>query len=106
MIIAIPTQNAEPWKDYRSKEVSDGSGIILYLRALQGHSGRNPTDPSLQDKVIIQSNFFQYIYHIGRAINLHSIMNSVLIPGSQTFEQTTDSILSACGSSGQQSQGS
>ena len=74
---------------------------ILDLRALQGHSGRNPTDPSLQDNVIIRSNFFQYIYHIGCAINLHSIMNSELIPGSQKFEQTTDSILSACGSSGQ-----
>ena len=81
---------------------TDPSGQeILYLRALQGHSGRNPTDPSLQDNVLIQSNFFQYIYHIGCAINLHSIMNSVLIPGSQKFEQTTDSILSACGSYGQ-----
>ena len=26
MIIAIPTQNAEPWKDYRSKEVAVYSG--------------------------------------------------------------------------------
>ena len=25
------------------------AGEILYLRALQGHSGRNPIDPSLQD---------------------------------------------------------
>ena len=27
------------------------SGIIVYLRALQGHSGRNLIDPSLQDNV-------------------------------------------------------
>ena len=54
---------------------------ILDLRALQGHSGRNPIDPSLQDNVLIPNNF-EYIYHIGCAINLHST-NSGLIPGGQ-----------------------
>ena len=29
---------------------------ILYLRALQGHSGRNPIDPSLQENVLIPDN--------------------------------------------------
>ena len=62
----------------------DSSGQeILYLRALQGHSGRNPIDPSLQDNVLIPNNFFEYIYHIGCAVNLHSITNSGLIPGGQ-----------------------
>ena len=58
---------------------TDSSGTILYLRALQGHSGRNPIDPSLLDNVLIPNDFFEYIYHIGCAINLHSIMNSGLI---------------------------
>ena len=57
------------------------SGIIVYLRALQGHSGRNLIDPSLQDNVVIQSGFFHHIYHIGCAFNLHSIINNGLIPG-------------------------
>ena len=35
--------------------------------------------------VIIQRNFFQYIYHDGCAINLHSIINSGLIPGGQNL---------------------
>ena len=56
---------------------------ILFLRAAQGHSGRNPIDPALQDNVLIPNNFFEYIYHIGCAINLHSITNSGLIPGGQ-----------------------
>ena len=56
---------------------------IVYLRAPQGHSGRNLIDPSLQDNVIIQSEFFQHIYHIGCAFNLHSIINNGLIPGGQ-----------------------
>ena len=69
----------------RFQYCTDSSGIILYLRALQGHPGRNLIDPSLQDNVIIQSNFFQYIYHVGCAINLHSIINSGLIPGGQSL---------------------
>ena len=60
---------------------ADPSGETLYLRVLQGHSGRNLIDPSLQDNVLIPDNFFEYIYHIGCAINLHSIMNSGLILG-------------------------
>ena len=67
---------------------TDPSGQeILYLRALQGHSGRNPIDPSLQDNVLIPDIFFEYMYHIGCAINLHSIMNSGLIPGGQNLSQ-------------------
>ena len=64
----------------RFQYCTDPSGQeILYLRALQGHSGRNPIDPSLQDNVLIPNNFFEYIYHIGCAVNLHSITNSGLI---------------------------
>ena len=79
----------------------DFSGTLLNLRALQGHSGRSLIDPSLQDNVIIRDGFFKYIYHVGCAINLYSIINSGLIPGGQKFEQQTDNILSACGSHGQ-----
>ena len=59
------------------------SGTILYLRALQGHSGRNLIDPLLQDNVIIQRGLFLHIYHIGCAFNLHSIINNGLILGGQ-----------------------
>ena len=60
-------------------------GTMVYLRALQGHSGRNLIDPSLQDNVIIKSNFSKYIYHVGCAINFHSIINSGLISGGQSL---------------------
>ena len=62
---------------------TDVSGITVYLRALQGLSGRNLIDPSLQDNVVIQSEFFHYIYHIECAFNLHSNINNGLIPGGQ-----------------------
>ena len=67
----------------RFQHCTDVSGKIVYLRALQRHSGRNLIDPSLQDNVIIQSGFFHHIYHIGCAFNLHSIINNGLIPGGQ-----------------------
>ena len=67
----------------RYQYCSDIPGTIVYLRALQGHSGCSLIDPSLQDNVKIQSGFFQHIYRIGCAFNLHSIINSGLIPGGQ-----------------------
>ena len=71
----------------RFQYCTDSSGRILYLRALQGHSGRNLVDPSLQDNVLIPDGFFKYIYHVGCAINLYSIINSGLIPGGQNLSK-------------------
>ena len=103
-------ENSQYWSDelWKSKMAGDG-GIkkrfqhctdpsgqeILDLRALQGHSGRNLIDPSLQDNVLIPNDFFEYIYHIGCAINLHSIPNSGLIPRGQDSDRDrqTDGIL-------------
>ena len=67
---------------------TDPSGQeILYLRALQCHSGRKSIDPELQDNVLIPNNFFECIYHIGCAIKLHSITNSGLIPEGQNLRK-------------------
>ena len=72
---------------------TDSSGQeIFYLRALQGHPGRNPIDPSLQDNVLIPDNFFEYIYHIGCAISLHSIKNSGWIPGGQNSSKERQTV--------------
>ena len=72
----------------RFQYCTDPSGQeILYLRTLQGHAGRNSIDPELQDNVLIPNDFFEYIYHIGCAINLHSNTNSGLIPGGQNLSK-------------------
>ena len=71
----------------RYQYCSDDSGRILYLRALQGHSGSNLIDPTLQDNVMIGTGIFHYIYHIGCAFNLHSIINNGLIPGGQDLSR-------------------
>ena len=95
-------ENSQYWSDEMWKSKMAGGGgnnkrfqyctdpsgqEILYLRALQGHSGRNLIGLSLQDNVVIPDNFFQYICHIGCAINLHSIMTSGLIPGGQVLSK-------------------
>ena len=67
----------------RYQYCSDDSGTMIYLRALQGHSGSNLIDPTLQDNVVIGSGIFHCIYHIGCAFNLHSNINNGLIPGGQ-----------------------
>ena len=67
----------------RYQYCSDNLGTIIYLRALQGHSGSNLIDPTLQDNVLIGTGIFPYIYHVGCTFNLHSIINNGLIPGGQ-----------------------
>ena len=67
----------------RFQYCADSSGTILYLRALQGHSGRSLIDPTLQDNFIVLDGFFKYTLHVECAINFHSIINSGLIPGGQ-----------------------
>ena len=67
----------------RYQYCSDNSGTILYLRALQRHSGHNLIDPTLQANVIIQRGIFHHIYHIECAFNLHSIINNGLVAGGQ-----------------------
>ena len=57
----------------RFQYCTDPSGQeILYLRALQGHSGRNSIDPSLQDNVLLPDNFFEYFCHIGCAESVYT----------------------------------
>ena len=100
-------ENSQHWSDemWKSKMAggggnkqifqycTDSSGQeILYLRALHGHSGRNPIDPSLQDNVQIPDNFFHYINHIGCAISLHSITNSGLIAGGQNSSRERQTV--------------
>ena len=71
----------------RYQYCSDNSGTILYLRALQGHSGSNLIDPTLQDSVLIGTGIFPYIYNVGCTFNLHSIIKNGLVPGGQILSR-------------------
>ena len=78
---------------------SDSSRTILYLRALQGRSGRNSIDPPLQDNVLIPNGFPQL--HLSRRMCNQFHHQFRIDTGRTKFEQQIDSILSACGSHGQ-----
>ena len=71
----------------RYQYCSDYLGSIIYLRALQGHSGSNLIDSTLQDNVLIGPGIFPYIYHVGSNFNLHSIVSNGLIPGGQNLSR-------------------
>ena len=71
----------------RYQHCSDNLGTIIYLRALQGHSGSNLIDPTLQDNVLIGTGIFPYIYHVGCTFNLYSIINNGLVPGGQNLSR-------------------
>ena len=66
---------------------SDNWGTVIYLRALQGHSGSNLIDPTLQDNVLIGPGIFPYIHHVGCTFNLYSIINNGLVPGGQNLSR-------------------
>ena len=71
----------------RYQYCSENLGTIIYLRALQGHSGSNLIDPTLQDNVLIGPGIFPYIYHVGSTFNLYSILSNGLIPGGQNLSR-------------------
>ena len=71
----------------RYQYCSDNLGSIIYLRALQGHSGGNLIDLTLQDNVLIGTGIFPYIYHVGSNFNLHSIISNGLVPGGQNLSR-------------------
>ena len=71
----------------RYQYCSDYLGSIIYLRALQGHSGDSLVDLASQDNVLIEPGIFPYIYHVGSNFNLHSIINNGLVPGGQDLSK-------------------
>ena len=83
----------------RYQYCTDSSGTIVYFRALQGHSGRNLIDPSLQDTVIGNSEQLLPAY-LPRWMCVQSSFNHQLWTNTRRseFEQQTDSVLSARGS--------
>ena len=76
----------------RFQNCTDPSGQeFLYLRALQGHSGRHPIDPSLQDNMLIPNDFFEYISH--RMCDQFALHHEFRIDTRRTnIEQKTDGI--------------
>ena len=71
----------------RYQYCSDYLGSIIYLRALQGHSGDSIIDLAMQDHVLIGPGVLPYIYHVGSNFNIPSILSNGLIPGGQNLSR-------------------
>ena len=64
----------------------DCPGRLLYFPAIEGrsgkaHSGNAPTNPVLQDNVLLPMNFTKYVYHVGHGNELRSTVRNGLVPG-------------------------
>ena len=91
----------------RFQYCTDSSGQeILYLRALQGHSGRNPNDPFTPGQCVNSGQFFRVhlSYWMCSQFTLHHKFR--INNGRTKFKQgKTDGILYSCESHGSGSQG-
>ena len=77
---------------------------ILYLRALQGHSGRKLIDPSLTGQCINSEQFLR-VHFSHRMCNQFTFHHEFRIDTGRTeLEQKTDGILFVCGSYEQRKQ--
>ena len=68
------------------------SDNFLYFRAIQGHSGGNVVDPLLHNNVLLQDDFGEYIYNIGSAFEMHSMIKCGLIPGGKSLRRDMQSV--------------
>ena len=64
----------------------NSSNQFLYLRAIQGHPGET-IDLELQDHVLIPEGFIEYLYFVGNASELNSIIRNGLIPGEKKLKR-------------------
>ena len=80
----------------RYQYCSDYLGTILYLRALQGHSGSNLIDPTLQDHVVIEPGIFPL--HLPHRMRIQSSFyyQQWIDTWRSEFEQKTICVLLTC----------
>ena len=54
----------------------------------------NAVDPALQDNVLLPKGFTEYIYHVGNANELNSIIRKGLIPGGKSLKRGRQAVFS------------
>ena len=82
----------------RDQYCTEVSGIIVYLPALQGHSGRNLIDPypSLQDECCYSEQLLPAYLPYWKCVQSAFYHQLWINMWRSKFEQETDSILLAC----------
>ena len=65
----------------RFKYCQNSCGILLYIRALQGHIGRDLIEAEVMGHVAIPFKWKQFLFHRGCSFNLKSILVAGLVAG-------------------------
>ena len=60
---------------------------FLCCRAIHGHSGGTLVDPALHDNVLLLDDFVEYVYHIGNANGMLSIIQCGLTLGGKSLSR-------------------
>ena len=81
-----------PKKRFQYNLKPSSSKHFLYFRAIQGHSGGTLVDPTWQENALLPDDFAEYIYHIGNAHDMHSIIQGGLIPGGRSLNGDRQSV--------------
>ena len=90
--ISFLAKGRGPKKSFQYCLNPNSSKPFLDFPAIQGHSGGTLADPTLQDHVLSPDDFAEYIYHIGNAHDMHSIIRSGLIPGGRSLKRDRQSV--------------
>ena len=73
-LISFLAKGGGPKKRFQYCLNPNSSKHFMYFRAIQGQSGGTLIDLTLQDNVLLPGDFAEYIYHIGNAHDIHSII--------------------------------
>ena len=68
----------------------------LVFQSDPGKSRGTPVDPALRDNVLLPNDFADYIYHIGNAHDMHSIIQGGLILGGRSLKRDRQSVFFFC----------
>ena len=90
--ISFLAKGGGPKKRFQYCLNPNSSKHFLYFRAIEGHSGGTIVDPTLQDNLLLPDNFADYIYHIGNAHDMHSIIQGGLILGGRSLRRDRQSV--------------
>ena len=85
--ISFLAKGGGPKKGFQCFMNPNSSKYFLCFRAIQGL-----VDPTLQDNVLLPNDFAGYIFHIGNAHDIHSIIQGGLIPGGRSLKRDRQSV--------------
>ena len=70
----------------------NSSNQFLYFRVIQGHSRDNAVDPTWQDNVLLPKRFTEYIYHVGNATDLNSLIRNGYFSGGTSLKRERQAV--------------